>query len=148
MKLSRLLLFVFIFVLTVQCYAKKHGYCKFFRLTDTDPNRTILTVPHGQHFVLRKIYTAGSARWTFTANGDFSFETQGTNEYDFPVNCAVANPDETLEISWMSGSYVDIIIMGHFIPSHDCPEADLDGDCDVDFDDFALFASEWLTSGE
>ncbi len=42
-------------------------------------------------------------------------------------------------------SFVVITISGGFALA-DCPSADLNGDCFVDFEDFALMASQWLTT--
>jgi len=44
-------------------------------------------------------------------------------------------------------TFVAVVFSG--VPAFaDCPSADLTGDCKVNFDDFAIMASQWLDAGE
>ncbi len=142
--------------------AEKQGFCKSFKLQSLvfEPNEIeILTVPAYKQFVLSAFSVSCNwmSQWSLSANENFSVSgvTDGVTMYRnrhrginmLPDRIAIINPSETLTLSflvWGNDKTLIVTIMGYFEDLPQCPSSDLTGDCKVNFDDFALMASQWL----
>lgn len=135
----------------------KEGYCKFVTVSG-ESTETIVVVPNGKRFVLRKLYApAHYTSWQLTVNdvlfmddsinvlrynsGDVpSWVYQGI--HDFPDQCVVLNSGQTLKAENSHTSDAKMMFIGYL--ENVGPISDLNGDGKVDLLDFAKMASEWL----
>ena len=143
----------------------REGYCKFFTV-EPNSTETIFTVPVSKQFVLRKMYafTDTGTGWFLTLNDELFIDgiinrtgTIGNCQYfhDFHDKCVIVRTGETLKAvnPILNPIYeASITLIGYFedIQPSGCvnkPIGDLNGDCKVDFKDFAKMASEWLDDG-
>lgn len=146
----------------------REGYCKFFTVAP-ESSDTILVVPDGKRFVLRKLYANFESliryEWQLTVDDLLfidgainirgaqavykSFNNVTTHEpvyqgvHDFPDQCVVVNSGETLKAQNLHTQHeVRMTFIGYY--ENVGPVGDLNGDGKVDFTDFAMMASEWL----
>jgi hypothetical protein len=145
----------------------REGYCKVFTVTP-DSNETILVVPDGKRFVLRKLYAIFESlyRWEWQLTVDDVLFMDGRinmrgyqsgvgpdaysyafyqGVHDFPDQCVVVNSGETLKAQNLhSQQEVRMTFIGYY--ENVGSISDLNGDGKVDFTDFAMMASEWLST--
>ena len=85
-------------------------------------------------------YTLNGTDWISIAD---SVPNPGTFAWTVPD---IETNDVRIRISETNGSLESISDPFSIVNEYPCCNADLDGDCDVDFRDFADFASYWLNS--
>jgi hypothetical protein len=77
--------------------------------------------------------------------GDIDKETNGKTCYDVSV---ILNADGLGDAVSENVSYCPWLAVPVIASNSPCPAGDLDGDCDVDFADFAILANNWLVGTE
>ncbi len=164
MKKYVITMFILIWPISVWALDEREGYSAVFDINQ--PQMTIFTVPEGKRFVLLQLngeptealFIALKVNDRMIVDAKTLFHS-GYNysdlryNHDFPDRCVIVNAGEILTV--IHGSYewdpypIKFQIVGYFynVACVSPPVGDLNGDCKVDFNDFAVLASEWLKDG-
>jgi hypothetical protein len=105
---------------------------------------TVVTVPAHKVLYLQEVTFSNSYEFTKLAI-DSNTIISGLPSYSWPDNYLKLNPGQSLIASICycpSGVSSFVTVTGYYEAY--CPRADLNGDCKVNFADFAIFAQSWL----
>ncbi len=150
----------FLFILTMICVLNDTVFSNeyfFFNQTLTSGGSTmypspkaysILTIPPRHGLVLLQFTVSGHADCTYFYDDQILISP---GPFTFFDGSYVMEPNTTLNII-QKPRYTDngnrpsesfVTVTGYYIS--DCPISDLNGDCQVNFMDLAILASEWLS---
>jgi hypothetical protein len=150
----------FLFDVNVSFANDRIPFCKSLTVAP-EANQVIIAVPADERFVLLKLYAnspiqnwhldidnqvllAGTISVQISAN-NFIYKTY---VHDFPDSCVVVPAGKTLTAvnKNATGYKLELTLIGYSERTDTCLMSDLNGDHKVDFEDFALFANQWLAS--
>lgn len=162
MKKSILVLAIaYLFNSNVSFANNKIPFCKSLTVA-SEAEEVIVTVPQDERFVLLKLYADCdvSRNWHLDIDdevllaGTISFQVQTGNFFykiyvhDFPDSCVVVPAGKTLTAvnENAMGYELKITFIGYLEQVNSGLLSDLNGDSRVDFEDFAIFADDWLAA--
>ncbi len=162
MKKSILVLAIaFLFNGNVSFANDRIPFCKSLTL-EPEVDEVIVAVPENERFVLLKLYADCdiSRNWHLDIDeqvllaGTISFQVQTGNFFyktyvhDFPDSCVVVPAGKTLTAvnENAMGCKFNLTVIGYLEQANSGLVSDLNGDSEVNFEDFAIFADQWLAS--
>lgn len=154
MKKMITILLIVVLANTVYAIEEREGVSKVIEVTvaGTYP---ILTVPVGKTFVLLQI---NSSKNSFNIQADSNDVILGRSilqqpttgspghlSHNYPDRCMVFEQGQVLELELWDAMKIQIVGYFYNLECSSVLVADINNDCKVDFNDFAIMASEWLT---